>query len=269
MGFSQDEGYVPETIEEIMEQLMEGVNTQWGTSYVAEDFEGTNFYKFMYVTAQKIQENGVKASEIFQKLQDYIQTTNDQISRPVVTAPGALAALEAEGYVASMKPPIDADAGKAYLCVDVDDTDPDYDDIKLAVNTIIKDSIAAGVITQGTESSAIVLTNGQSFDFKYALPDRQRTYLRLTTVLSVNNQHVIASPDVQKQTLLANVLARYRLGRDFEPQRYFDNVTDAPWAASVLVEWSDDGVAWSSDIFEAEFDDLFEFDLADITLVES
>jgi hypothetical protein len=269
MGFAQESGYVPVDIATIMLSIMNNINTQFGTSYTADNFVGTNFYKYFYALAQKHQENEIKTAEIFLKLQQYFEITNELISRPVVTNPGLVEKLAAEGYIASVKPMIDADAGKIHICVDVDDADPDYAATKLAICTIIKDSTVAGAVTQGSESETIVLSNGQSFDFKFALPDPTPVLLRLTTTLSDNNQVVILSPEEQKQLLMDNIAARYRLGKNFEPQRYF-SLTDAPWASDVLLEWSDDaGSNYYSTVFDAEFDDLFTFGLEDIELVEN
>lgn len=388
MGFSQNEGYIPTSIDVIMLSIMTNINEQFGTSYTSETFVGTNFYKYFYALAQKYQENEVKTSEIFEKLQEYFAVTNERILRPVVTNPGVLEALEASDYVASIKEPISADAGKIYICVDEDDgehaignititsyanlvsgtddsvgvngttftaqvgavtlgqttfqaatsnaatatslaaqinahatvslvvraravgavvhlravqggtagnsialaytdndtnvgatksgtaftggtANADYADVRLAIATIIMNSTVAGCVTQGSESETIALSNSQSFAFKFCLPNRIPIELKLTTVLSDNNQSVILSPEEQKQILLDNIAERYYLGKDFEPQRYF-NLIDAPWAASVLLEWSNDsGSTWYDDIYEAAFDDLFEAALEDITLVET
>jgi hypothetical protein len=269
MPFSQDQGYVPLEIADIMDAIRGYVNTQFGTTYTAESFVGTNFYKYFYALAQRMAENELKTSEIFLKLQEYIDVTNERISRPVATNPGIIEKLESEGYTASVKPMIEADAGEINICVDVNDADPDYADIKLDIATIIKDSTAAGCVTLGAESETIVLSNGQSFDFKYHLPDRKTALLRLTTVLSENNQLVIGDPDDTKATLLANIAANYRLGKNFEPQRYF-GIVDAPWASSVLLEYSiNAGADYYSVVYDANFEDLFEVSLADTTLVES
>ncbi len=270
MGFSREAGYIPLDIETIMLSIMANVNTQFGTSYTAATFAGTNFYKYFYALAQKMQENEVKTSEIFAKLQQYFEVTNELISRPVVTNPGLIEVLEDAGYIASVKPMIDADAGKISICIDTDGDASDYEDVvKPAIAEIIKNSTVAGAVTQGAESTTIVLSNGQSFDFKFSLPDYIPVKLKLTTVLSDNNQVVILSPEEQKDLLIANIAARYRLGKNFEPQRYF-SLVDAPWAASVLLEWSDDGGAnWFSSIFVAEFDEKYTFSLSDITLVET
>lgn len=276
MSYASESGYTPSTIAEIMANFMEQINTQFGTSYTEETFEGTNFYKYYYAMAQLLQENEVKTSEIFAKLQDYFVLTNERISRPVVTNPGLLEKLVNEGYVASIKKPIDADAGKVYVCVDTDETDPDYATTKLAINTIIKNSTVAGVVTQGTEVSSIVLSNGQSFDFKYNLPNRIAVSLRLTLTLSENNQQVILGPDEIKLLLLENIQSRYKLGKNFEPKRYF-SVVDAPWAGDVLLEWTDDvtagavdvGATWHSTVYDAAYNDLFDVNLELIELVEA
>jgi hypothetical protein len=268
MGFAQDTGYIPLTIEEILDDLRVNINSSFGTSYTAESFVGTNHYKFFYAAAQRMQANEVKTSEIFAQIQQYITVTNQMIARPVVTPPGLVAKFLEEGYTASVKPMIDADAGKINVCVDVDDTDPTYADIKLAVNTILKDSVVAGVVSQGTETNSIVISNGQSFDFKFHLPNRISTLLRLTITLSENNQSVIKSTDDIKADLLANIAANYSLGKNFEPQKYY-STADAPWASNVLLEYStNSGGSYSSAVYNSNFDDLFEAPLGNISIVE-
>ncbi len=267
MSFASDAGYLPNSISAMMAVIRENVNTQFLTSYTEETFLGTNFYKYFYALIQRLQENEVKTSEIFLRMQEYFVITNEQIQRPNTTHPGIYDYFLAAGYFVSTKPPEDADAGKAFICVDVDEDADDYATVKLAVCNIVKDCVVAGVISQGTESESITLSNNQSMDFKFNLPDRIPVTLKLTTVLSDNNQFTISSPEVQKQRLYDNIVASYRLGKNFEPQRYF-SIVDAPWAASILLEW-DDGGGYSDDIFEAEYDEVLTFELTDITLVES
>lgn len=274
MGFASESGYTPTSIEAMMLSIMTNVNTQFGTTYTQETFVGTNFYKFFYALVQRMQENEVKTSEIFLKLQQYFTITNEKIARPVVTNPGIIEILEASDYLASVKKPVDMDAGKIFICVDKHVTEGNWEDDagyttdKLAVNTIIKDSTVAGAVTQGTEVNSITLSNGQSFDFKYALPNRIPVHLRLTTTLSENNQVLVGDPDDVKLALVANIAERYRLGKNFEPQKYF-SVDDAPWASTVLLEWSDDDEAnYYSTVYDAAFDDLFMIDLARVHLVE-
>lgn len=387
MGFASESGYVPLSIETIMRTIMENINVQFGKSFTYETFVGSNWYKYFYALAQELQKSEVKTSEIFLKLQDYIAITNESISRPAVTPPGLIETLLENAFVSSVKPPLLADAGKLYICVDLDDgvnasgtatitsfanlvsgtddvitvgataftaqtgaatlgtatfqasssntataaslaaqinghatagalvkatanaaivtiqalqggtagnaialsyTDNDanvgatvsgatltggttraeYAAEKLAVATIIKDSVAAGIVTQGTESTAIVLTNAQSFDFKFNLPTKINVLLKLTITLSENNQVVVLSPDAVKTILIANIAARYNLGKNFEPQRYF-SLVDAPWASKVVLEYSiDAGVNYLTAVYDSDYNVLFNVLLANITIIE-
>jgi hypothetical protein len=269
MSFASESGYTPLTIETIMDAVMDGVNTQFGTTYTTETFIGTNFYKYFYALVQRMQENEIKTSEIFLQLQDYFATTNERISRPVVTNPGLIEAIEDYGYDCSVKEPIDADAGKIYICVDILADMVGYADAKADIAEIIKNSTVAGAVTQGAESTSIVLTNGQSFAFKYGLPTRYSVLLKLTITLSENNQVVVGNPDDVKLALIANIEADYRLGKNFEPQRYFTS-EDAPWAESILLEWSNDaGANYHSTVYDSAYNVIFDVLLENITLIEA
>jgi hypothetical protein len=269
MSFSQENGYVPQSINEIVAAFRTRINSQFGTSYTTAQFVGTNFYKYFYSIAQELQKNEVKTAEIFLKLQDYFNLTNERISRPVNTNPGLIEIMATNGYLASIKKPIDADAGKMFICVDVDDEADGYAETKLAICKIIQNSTVGGIVTQGTEVETIVLSNGQSFDFKYDLPDRIEVHLKLTITLSSNNQVLIASPDESRFKLLGNIASRYALGKNFEPKRYF-SVADAPWASDILLEWSvNGGDTWSSAVFVADYDELFDIALDRIEIVEA
>ncbi len=276
MSFASESGYLPASIETMMDLVRVNVNTQFNTSYTADTFLGTNFYKYFYALMQRLEENEIKTSEIFLRMQEYFNITNEEIQRPNTTHPGIYDYFGSKGYFVSTKPPEDADAGKAFICVDVDETADDYETVtKPLLCRIVRDCVVAGVISQGSESEDITMSNGQSFEFKYNLPDRIPVFFRLTTTLSENNEFTIAAPDVTKQKLFDNITARYKLGKNFEPQRYF-SVVDAPWAAMVLLEWTDDvtdgeldmSPTWHDEVFESEYDEVFIFELTSIQIVE-
>jgi hypothetical protein len=386
MSFTKENGYLPPTVETIMNSIMTEINAQFQTTYTPESFLGTNHYKFNYATAQRIQSGEIKTSEIFLKLQQYIDFMNLRISRPVTTNPGIIEKFLTEGFRASVKPPSLIDAGKLSVCLDINDgvrsageleitvfanlvsgtadtfevggvtftaqagsatpgtatfqaavsnaatalslanqinahattsaiikavasgqrviltakkggvagnayalvyvsngsiggtvsgatmtggTDnPDYEDLKLEVCTILSQISIGGVPTQGTETETITLSNGQSFDFSFYLPNRMATKLKLTITTSENNQVVIKTPDQIRENLLANINLRYALGKNFEPQRYY-SVVDAPWAAQIVLEYSlDDGVTYSTAVYDTDFDELFDINLEDIELIE-
>lgn len=387
MSFSNDNGYIAPSVESILRSFVPNINTQFGTSYTYETFVGSNHFKFYYGLAQELQKNEVKTSEIFLKLQQYFIITNESIQRPVGTNPGIIERFARAGYIASVKPTNNTDAGKMFICVQVnpgarasgtatitnysnlisgtadsirvglttftaqsgavtpgaatfraatDNTataaslvaqinahatagalvratnvgavitlkaiyggtggnsialvytngdanvgatvsgatltggtnDAGYAAKKLEIGGIIRDSVSGGIPTQGDQVQTLVLSNGQSFDFKYSLPNEYEVLLRLTLTTSENNQVVILTPEEIKAKLLSNILSRYRLGRNFEPQRYF-NQADAPWTSTVLLEWSiNNGVSWQSTVYDSAYDVLFDVRLENITLVE-
>ncbi len=262
-----------------MNKIMVEVNTQFSAQltkpFTTETFRGTNFYKFYYAIAQVCSQGETISSETFAKLQQYFAITNEKIDRPVVTNPGIVEKMESytsellpDGLIVSVKPMIDDDAGKINICVDIDDDGDDYDAQKIEICTLISQITCAGTVTQGSESESIVLSNTQAFDFKYCLPDETPIKWKLTTTLSENNTLEIGDPDDTKALLFANINAKYRIGKDVEPQTYF-SIADAPWNASVVLEYSvDGGSTWLDDIIETEFDDKYTFELADIELVE-
>lgn len=267
MSFAQDNGYTPRTISEIMEQLRLNLNSLFGTTYDPITFLGTNWYKFLFAAAQEMEQNEVVTSEIFAKLSDYIAFTNERIQRPSVSFPGLVDSFESRGYRAAVKPPAESDAGKIFIAIDLDLDDPDFDDKKLECCNLIKDFVAAGMVTQGDQVENITISNGQNFDFKFYLAQKTPILLRLTLHVSDNNLLTIPDDEQIRIQLFEQINARYRMGWDFEPEKYF-NTTDAPYAATVLLEYSDDdGVTWESDVYEANYRDLFTFGLEDIAVL--
>ncbi len=266
MSYAQDNGYTAPTFAELMDAIRLGINTQFGTTYTAENFVGTNYYKYFYVLVQKALESEAKTAEIFLKLQEYFATINATIQRPSVSLPGLIDSFESQGFTASVKKNVGGDEGKVSICILVDSGAPDYATTKLQLCNLVKDYVAAGMISQGTETETITLTNGQDFDFKYALPEEIPVLLRATLTSSDNQIFTVPTDEVLRQLVFDNINSRYRLGWDFEPQRYLTAV-DCPWAATILVEWSNDaGSNWHATVFQAEFDDLYTFALEDITI---
>lgn len=271
MGFSKDNGYVPIPIDEMMANVMARINTQFNISppYTMDSFVGTNFYKYFYALMQRLQENEVKTSEIVLKMQSYFNITNESLARPNTTIPGMIDYFKTFGFDVTIKPPIEAEAGELRIAVDLDDADDDFEEKSLEFATILKNCQVAGVTTIGTETETITLSNGQSFDFNFNLSERIPIKLRLTLTTSENNEFAIASPQETAQKLYDNVNARYHFGLNFEPQRYF-SVDDAPWAAVVLLEYSIDGGSnWLDDVADLDYDQLYTFDLDDISVVEA
>lgn len=269
MSFSQENGYLPVTFNEIMEEVRTELNIQFGTSFTQQSFVGTNWYKYFYALVQRLLSNENKTAEIFLKLSEYISVTNQQIQRPSVSLPGLIDSFASRGYVASVKKNLLSDAGTISICVDTDASSPTYGSKKLAINTLIRDFVAAGLVYLGTEVSQLTLSNGQQFDFKFYLPIYTPIRVRLQLTISDNTVIAVPSDIVIRTTVFNNIKSRYRLGWDFEPQKYY-TFTDAPWAATILLEYATfDGFTWNytSTVHQASFRDLYTFDLDDVEVI--
>lgn len=274
MSYSQENGYTPKTVQEIISQIRIGINTQFGTTYDEITFAGTGLYKYVYAIAQLIQRDEITTSEVFLKLQEFISTTNEAIQRPSVSYPGIIESFLSNGYRISVDPITEANKGTIAICVDVKKFEddgvtelPTWPATRLEIATMIKDFVAAGIVSLGTETENIVISNGQDFDFKFYLPNRIDVLLRATIDISDNTLAAVPSDEIIRQQILDNIAARYKMGWDFEPQRYYTQ-NDATWAGEIILEYSfDSGSTWESEIYQADFQDLFTFGLEDIAVV--
>jgi hypothetical protein len=268
MSFAQDTGYIPKTIDEVISEIRVKINEEFETDYTEETFLGTNWYRFAYAVSQKIVAGEVRTSEIFLFLQQYIAQTNEAIQEPSVTYAGMIKALEDAGFVPSIRPAgVIEHAGTLGVCVDLDSEADDYDEKSQEVADLIGKWHVAGVFLIGDVEKIHTISNGQSIPIKFALPNRIPVLLKLTITKSLNTLQSVPTDTEIRQKVWENLLERYRLGLNFEPQRYYGH-DDAPWAGEILLEYSDDdGANWESEIFLASYVDLFEFGLEDIAVV--
>lgn len=270
MSFSQENGYIPQSFDEIMNLIRLNINSTFNTTYTEQTFIGTGWYKFYYRPVQKIAQLEVKTSEVFFKLQQYITQVNQRVQRPSVSIEGIIDSFKDNGFRVSVKEMEIGSAGTISICVDIEKPSPvtpEYEAKRLEICTLIKDFVSAGMITLGTESEDITISNGQQFTFKFFLPERLNIKYRVTINKSENNLLVIPDDEEIRAKIFNNINELYRMGWNFEPQRYFA-ICDAPWADSILAQYSiDNGVTWTGNVFDAEFDDLLIVNLEDIEVI--
>lgn len=270
MSFSRQNGYIPSSIAQKMNAIRIAINTEFGTSMTTQNFNGSNYYKYFYALVQELQKSEVLMGEVFVKLQKYIETTNEKIQQPKNTAEGIQSDIFfGLGYPCSVKEMIVADRGKIHVCVDIDEDAVGYAGKRQQINNRLSEITVLGGVTQGDQTDNVVLTNGQSFAYSFYLPTRIPIKLRLTLNISENNLNLVETTTAVALKLFNSIKLKYALGRNFEPQTYF-NVSDAPWTSSILLEYStDDAVTWLTAVYDAGYRDLLTFALADITIVEA
>lgn len=269
MPFSTDNNYTPDSFNDIMTGVMNGVNTRFGTSYTFDTFVGSGFYKFFYPMVQRLLAEENTFAEAYSKLQDYIRTTNETILIPKTPREGLIKTFSDAGYTVSIEPQTLANAGKLGVCVDVNPAAQTFSATKQEILDLLKERTVAGLYYNGDQRGNSRLSNGQDFEFAFYTPTRKNMYLILTITLSQNTTIIADSSTVATEKLLKNLADLYRLGNNFEPDKYFTISRDAPYASAVELSYSDSGQPndYHTGVYQADFKELFVFDSSRVQVV--
>ena len=254
MSFSLINGYNPRDFDTIVSEFRQYINTEYGQNLTPEQFKGSNWYKLIYSASQLILSVEGNISELSNKMIDYIRKVNEDIQLPKSSIDGIHEHLLSDlGLISSVKPSTASDAGSLYISVDVDNTASDYAEKKQMILEKLKEYCTAGLYFTGAERGEVVASNGQSFTFGYDLPEIVNMQVRITVIISDSTTSVILNSAQIKSIFEENFKKMYRLGFDFEGDRYLDIRNDLPFASKILIEWSANGSNWSSDIWQSAY----------------
>jgi len=250
MPFDLTNGYQPRTFDEIKAEMLAEINDQFGTTYDEETIIGTDHYKFFYGGIQLVMQAEAYTAEITAKMTDYIRTANENINLPKSTidgfTQGILRDLQLNSTIKEITDP--AEAGYMFLVVDVDDEAEDYEDTKQEIINRMHNWLTTGLYYNGTEEGTKTAINGQVFTYKYALPTLVDVLVRITVTISPNANTPILNENQIREKFNTNFAALYRLGLDFEPEKYLEISRDLPFASNILLEYSEDaGSTWDDE----------------------
>lgn len=254
MSWDLINGYQPRTFNQLLQAFVDGVNSQYGTSYDTTSILGTNFYKYGYAGIQLVLEAEAKTAEIYAKLADFIRTSNDKINLPKSTISGFISSLLLPvadgglGLISTIKDITDpAEAGYLFLVVDADASAPNFATLKQQIIDRMHASLTCALYYNGTQTGTKMAINGQNFTYKFSLPTLVNILVRITINSSANATTAILNTDQVRNKFNANFASLYRLGLDFEPEKYLEIARDCPFAADILLEYSENaGSTWSS-----------------------
>jgi hypothetical protein len=252
MAWNLVNGYSPRSFSEILQEYVDEINSQFSTNYDTTTIVGTNFYKFGYTAIQLVMQAETKTAEITANLTDYIRTANEKINLPKSTISGFVAGLKApvaNGGLAlnsTIKDITDpAEAGYMFLVVDVDSTAVDYATTKQQIIDKMASWLTVGLYYNGTETGTKMAVNGQTFTYKYALPSAVNTLVKITITASKNSTTPILNENQVRNIFNANFANLYKIGLDFEPEKYLEIARDCPFASNIVLEYSlDSGTTW-------------------------
>lgn len=253
MAFDLTNGYQPRTFEQILQAFVDEINEQFSTDYDTTTIIGTEFYKFFYAGAQLVMQSEAQTAEISAKMTDYIRTANEKINLPKSTIDGFTQGLLRPvsegglGLVSTIKDITDpAEAGHLFLIVDADDEADDYEDIKQAIINKMAAWLTIGLYYEGSETGSKMAINGQTFDYAFDLPTPVDVLVRITVTVSANAKTPVLNENQIREIFNTNFAALYRLGLNFEPEKYLEIARDLPFASDILLEYSEETDVWVS-----------------------
>jgi hypothetical protein len=252
MAFDLINSYRPRTFDQILTAMTAEINTQFGTTYDTTTIIGTEFYRFFYAGAQEVMKAEAFTAEITAKMTDYIRTSNENINLPKSTIDGFIQALkrpEAEGGLgldSTIKNITDpAEGGHLFLVVDTDSGAAGYAELKQKIFDKQAAWLSAGLFYEGAETGTKTAINGQVFDYAFDLPTAVDILVRITVTVSANSTTPILNENQIRNIFNTNFSALYRIGLDFEPEKYLEIARDLPFASEILLEYSEDaGATW-------------------------
>lgn len=254
MSWTLLNGYKPRIFAELLQDYVDEINLQYGTSYDTTSIVGTNFYKIGYTAIQLIMQAEANFAETYVKLTDYIRNSNQKITLPKSTISGFIAGLlapESEGglgLISTIKDITDpAEAGYMFLVVDTDPFASNYATIKQGIIDRMHNWLTCALYYNGTEIGTKQAVNGQNFTYKYALPTKIDILVKITITSSKNAKTPILNENQVRDIFNTNFANLYRLGLDFEPEKYLEINRDLPFASNILLEYSENsGSTWLS-----------------------
>jgi hypothetical protein len=303
MAFNLENGYTPNSFEEELQNLIDGINTQFNENYVIDTFRLTDFYRISYPIIQYMILTQNNISVLLDYYERYIKTINDKITRPITTNDGVIDYFDRNGYHLSyrqVKDPTSAyqtindmmdgviggdsftpdnaqnvkdqldiirnGAGNMHVCVMPKDG-VEYN--KETVAKLMNDSMSIGNLYIGSESQSIILNNGLNWTFSWELPTQELLYINEEITISRNKKSYSQDTDDQiKQKIIDNIRTRCLLGQDFEPDAILQIDVDIPYASDISVSWRlDPANEWSNSVKKNDYN-IKEYANAESIIVE-
>lgn len=263
MSYDVINGYGKQTFPDLMKIMTDSINRHFDTDYTTDTVVGSNHFKFFYGGLQLVMETENKIAELGVKIADYIRTVNESIQAPVSSVDGTIQYFKKNlGLNVSLRAITDVSlAGKPKIAVDIDSASADFESRKQQIFDALRLSQTEGLywFNPSTtpadneyrgESSAL---NGQAFPYAFYIPREVPIYVRIRVTRSRDNLAFQLNVTQIREIFESNFAKMYSIGRDFEGDTYL-STCDIKSAASIVVEWSDDNINWSSAVREMEFD---------------
>lgn len=277
MGYTTNNGYVPDSFNDIYQGILDQENVYvYNTPITMQEFQGSAEGNVAYANAQTLMNLENKFAQVYEKMRAFVQTSNAKISVLGVSYYPLKRILEQKtGLVVSIAEPTNTMVG-LYIAFDYDDTGEGDENRPVIADSIFRYK-AAGVITYGSISYDVPIDDAKAATINWEaaahkdadgeqVAGRGEIEFRVTIRLSRNSSTSVDTTQEIADKFIANYNELCGIGQDIEPEAYFEINRDAPYASEIITEYLTDDGSWTDEVKQVEYWEAYNAVLPDTNI---
>lgn len=238
MAYSEEEGFVSRTVEEIKNAIRLAVNQETGSTYTEVTFTDSSWDRIANVLAQIMCQTEQTMSAGWDNVREYVNTTNQILGVPYASLLGLMDYFSNTLKIGiKIKQPTEAEAGQIFLALDL--TEEEFENRKDEITATLIDRSILNYYFVGSKSWIVKLPNGQDWRFACQLAEDVNVYLDIQITRSRKNESIALDANGVKELFLKNLEERLTVGDDGEWGKVL-NLNDIPWAGNINIGYKDE-----------------------------
>lgn len=238
MAYSEEEGFVSRTVEEIKNAIRLAVNQETGSTYTEVTFTDSSWDRIANVLAQIMCQTEQTMSAGWDNVREYVNTTNQILGVPYASLLGLMDYFTNTLKIGiKIKQPTEAEAGQIFLALDL--TEEEFESRKDEITETLIDRSILNYYFVGSKSWVVKLPNGQDWRFACQLAEDVNVYLDIQITRSRKNESIALDANGVKELFLKNLEERLTVGDDGEWGKVL-NLNDIPWAGNINIGYKDE-----------------------------
>lgn len=238
MAYSEEEGFVSRTVEEIKNAIRLAVNQETGSTYTEVTFTDSSWDRIANVLAQIMCQTEQTMSAGWDNVREYVNTTNQILGVPYASLLGLMDYFTNTLKIGiKIKQPTEEEAGQIFLALDL--TEEEFESRKDEITAALIDRSILNYYFAGSKSWVVKLPNGQDWRFACQLAEDVNVYLDIQITRSRKNESIALDASGVKELFLKNLEERLTVGDDGEWGKVL-NLNDIPWAGNITIGYKDE-----------------------------
>ena len=238
MAYSEEEGFVSRTVEEIKNSIRLAVNQETGSTYTEVTFTDSSWDRIANVLAQIMCQTEQTMSAGWDNVREYVGTINQVLGVPYASLLGLIDYFNNTLKIGTkIKQPTEEEAGQIFLALDL--TEEEFESRKDEITATLIDRSILNYYFVGSKSWVVKLPNGQDWRFACQLAEDVNVYLDIQITRSRKNESIALDADGVKELFLKNLKERLTIGDDGEWGKVL-NLNDIPWAGNINIGYKDE-----------------------------